>query len=179
MIEVRQVNQEVFVAKDSIVAFGDEELEFVKKAAAKSERGRARICAHHTSEDLLHEMLIAITPRSYIRPHRHLEKSESFHVVEGIVDVIVFSENGDITKIIELGEPGSGRSFFYRMSESKFHTLLIHSQILVVHEVTNGPFRASTSVMAGFAPMETDLPAAQRYVEELLQQNFAFKRDQS
>lgn len=179
MIEVRQVNQEVFVAKDSIVAFGDEESEFVKKAAAKSGRRRARICAHRTNEDLLHEMLIAITPGSYIHPHRHLEKSESFHIVEGIVDVIVFNENGDITNIIELGEPGSGRSFFYRMSESNFHTLLIHSEILVVHEVTNGPFLASKSVMASFAPMEADLPAVKRYVELLSQQIQAFKRSQS
>ena len=179
MIEVRQVSQEVFVAKDSIVAFGDEEAEFVKMAAARSVRRRARICAHRTNEDLLHEMLIAITPGSYIHPHRHLEKSESFHIVEGIVDVIVFNESGDITNIIELGQPGSGRSFFYRMSESKFHTLRIHSDILVVHEVTNGPFQEAKSVMADFAPLESDLPAVKRYGDALSLQIQAFMQRQN
>ncbi len=179
MIEVRQINQEVFVAKESIVSFGNEESEFVKNAAIKSGRRRARICAHQANDDLLHEMLIAITPGSYIHPHRHLQKSESFHIVEGIVDIIVFNENGDITNLIELGQHGSERSFFYRMSESLFHTLHIKSEILVMHEVTNGPFQDSMSILAAFAPHESDLSAVKSYLEVLFQQIEVFKRSQN
>ena len=179
MIDVRQLSQEVFVAKESIIAFGDEESEFVKIAAAKSGRRRARICAHQANDDLLHEMLIAITPGSYIHPHRHLEKSESFHIVEGSVDVIVFNEGGSITNIIELGQYGSGKSFFYRMSESRFHTLHIQSEILVMHEVTNGPFQESMSILAPFAPLEADLSAVRKYEKILFQQIEAFKRSQN
>ena len=76
-------------------------------------------------------MLIAISSDSYIHPHRHVGKSESFHIVEGEVDVAVFDEAGDVVDVIELGAMGSGRNFYYRLSESAFHTLLIRTEFLV------------------------------------------------
>ena len=45
------------------------------------------------------------------------------------------------TVIVPLGQPGSGRPFYYRMSKPFFHTLIIRSELLIVHEITNGPFR--------------------------------------
>lgn len=35
-------------------------------------------------------MLIVMAKGSYIRPHKHKNKSESFHIIEGLLDVIVF-----------------------------------------------------------------------------------------
>lgn len=167
MIDLIELGQGVYAATKGITYWGEEEISFVKKVALETPRLRARICAHRTGEDLLHEMLIAISCKSYIHPHRHLIKSESFHVVEGIVDVIVLDERGEISEVVELGPPGSGRIFYYRMSESKFHTLRIHSNILVVHEVTNGPLEANGTVMAEFAPKESNKNEVALY-EELL-----------
>lgn len=163
-MNLRKLNDEVFIALDPIVQWGDQEIAFVKRTALASPRKRARICAHKTNDDPLHEMIIAISAESYIHPHRHIGKSESFHIVEGEVDVAVFNEAGAIVDVIELGEPGSGRRFFYRMSQSAFHTLLIVSKILVVHEVTNGPFARDRTVLAPFAPPEDQPEAARAYM---------------
>ena len=119
-----------------------------------SARKRARICAHRSNDDSLHEMIIALASRSYIRPHRHVSKSESFHIVEGQVDVAVFDDAGTIVDVIQMGAPGSGRCFYYRLSDSAFHTLIIHTDFLVIHEVTNGPFAVDGTVLADFAPPE-------------------------
>ena len=167
MIELERINDEVFIALDRIVRFGGDEVAFVKEQARKSPRKRARICAHKSNDDSLHEMLIAIAADSYVRPHRHVGKSESFHIVEGEVDIAIFDELGEITDVVEMGSTMSGRQFFYRLSESAFHTLLIRSELLVIHEVTSGPFVAGATVLAPFAPPENEAQLGRRYLEQV------------
>jgi len=173
-MNLRKVNDEVFIALDSIVKIGQDELAFLKRQAATNQRKRARICAHKTNDDALHEMLIAISAKSYIHPHKHLGKSESFHIVDGIVDVVVFDGFGEIVEIIELGDARSGRNFYYRLSESAFHTLLIRSDFLVVHEVTNGPFLREKTVLADFAPPEEQVAQAGAYISKVAERAAAF-----
>ena len=166
-MNLRKVNEEVFIALDPIVKVGREELAFLKRQALENQRKRARICAHQTNEDSLHEMVIAISAASYIHPHKHLGKSESFHIIEGEVDVVMFDDQGAIVDIIELGDAASQRNFYYRLSESAFHTLLIRTDFLVVHEVTNGPFLRDKTVLATFAPPEERVADAKAYVQQV------------
>jgi cupin fold WbuC family metalloprotein len=175
-MNLRKLNEDVFVALDPIVKWGDEEIAFVKRTAAASPRKRARICAHKSNGDALHEMIIAIAASSYIRPHRHIDKAESFHLIEGEVDVAVFDEAGAVVDVIELGGPGSGRRFYYRLSHSAFHTLLIRSDYLVVHEVTSGPFAPERTLAADFAPDEKRSEAARDYMKCVAVQVAEFKR---
>ena len=175
-MNLRKVNDEVFIALDPIVKVGQEELAFLKQQAADNQRKRARICAHKTNDDALHEMLIAISAKSYIHPHKHLGKSESFHIVDGLVDVVVFDDQGEIVEIIELGDARSGRNFYYRLSQSAFHTLLIRTDFLVVHEVTNGPFLREKTVLADFAPLEEQAAEAGAYIRKVAERAAAFAK---
>ena len=164
---IRKINNEVFVADESIVRLGPEQISFLKQQAVSSTRKRARICTHRSNDDALHEMLIAISANSYIHPHKHMSKVESFHIIEGLVDVVVFDDVGTIVDIVELGDISTGRDFYYRLSDCMFHTLLIHSDFLVVHEVTNGPFIANEAILAPFAPPESSYDEARSYVADL------------
>lgn len=164
---LRKINDEVFVADDAIVRLGGDQVEFLKQQAAKSPRRRSRICAHRHSGDTLHEMLIALCADSYVHPHKHLNKSESFHIIEGRLDVVVFDDSGAVMEVIELGDVSSGRPFFYRLADSLFHTLLIRSDFLIMHEVTNGPFTAGDAVVAPFAPPEERREEARDYIAGL------------
>lgn len=166
-MNLRKVNDEVFIAEDAIVRLGDAEIAFLKQQAQVSPRKRARICAHKTNDDALHEMVIAISADSYIHPHRHVGKSESFHIVDGEVDIAVFDDTGELSEVIQLGAPASGRCFYYRLSESAFHTLLIRSDFLIVHEVTNGPFDRDRTVLAPFAPTEDREAEARAYMQRV------------
>lgn len=147
----QKINDEVFLATEDIVRFNQQSIEFVKEKALKSKRGRARICAHKSNEDSLHEMLIAIRSDSYICPHRHLNKIESFHWVEGKAEVVILDEKGGVIDVVKLGPDDH---FYYRLSAPYYHTLLVHSPILVIHEITNGPFDPTASDFAPFAPGE-------------------------
>jgi cupin fold WbuC family metalloprotein len=164
---LRKINNEVFVADESIVRLGAEHISFLKQHALSSNRKRARICTHRSNDDALHEMLIAISAESYIHPHKHTSKVESFHIVEGLVDVVVFDDAGVIIDVVELGDVSTGKNFYYRLSDSLFHTLLIHSDFLVLHEVTNGPFVAYETILASFAPPESSYKEVLAYVADL------------
>jgi cupin fold WbuC family metalloprotein len=164
---LRKINNEVFVADESIVRIGAEQIIFLKQQALSSNRKRARICTHRSNDDALHEMLIAISASSYIHPHKHNSKVESFHIIEGLVDVVVFDDAGAIVDVVEMGDVSTGKNFYYRLSDSLFHTLLIHSDFLVVHEVTNGPFVANETILASFAPPESSYEEALAYVANL------------
>ncbi len=164
MTLIRQ-SPDVYLAPGPICALGPEDVALIKTAAMESPKGRARINAHPSADDALHEMVIAIRSDSYIRPHKHPGKSEAFHLIEGSVDIVVLDDGGEISEVVPLASNGSG-AFYYRMSRPHFHTLLIRSDILVVHEITNGPFLPGATVFATFAPEEGD-GAVARYIAEL------------
>ena len=158
-----QKSPEVFVAEGPIAAIGVAELELLKSAVAKSPKGRVRINAHLNDDDRLHEMFIAFRQDSYLQPHKHPSKTESFHLVYGAVDIVVFEDDGRVRQVIPLGAGDPKRAFYYRMSKPFFHTLVIRSDLLVIHETTNGPFQPSETVYASFAPADSDAAAAAAY----------------
>ena len=166
-MRLKEINCEVFVADEAIVKIGPPELAFLKEKLALSPRGRVRLCAHSNGGDLLHEMIIALARDTYVRPHKHRAKTESFHVIEGMVDVVAFDEDGGIAEIIPLGDAASGRNFYYRLSSPVFHTLLIRTGLLIIHETTNGPFRKADAIWADWAPAEEDGAASRAYMARL------------
>jgi cupin fold WbuC family metalloprotein len=155
---------EVLYATDAVVTVDAAAIAALKRDASRNPRRRIRLCAHGGVADRLHEMLIVHTSDTYVRPHKHIGKSESFHVIEGEVDVVVFDDEGGVSEVIQMGTVASGRPFFYRIATPLYHTLLIRSAELVFHETTNGPFSRADLVFAPWAPDETD-PAA---VDEFL-----------
>ena len=69
--------------------------------------------------------------------------------------------------MVRLAAGSKRATFYYRMSEPFFHTLAIRSDVLVVHEVTNGPFVPNTTILADFAPAEEDETAVASYLAAL------------
>jgi cupin fold WbuC family metalloprotein len=163
----RAESAEVRYATDAILVVDAGDVTALKGAAEDNSRRRIRLCAHHSIDDRLHEMLIVHTNHTYVRPHKHVGKSESFHIVEGDVDVVVFDDGGGVTEVIRMGAFASGRPFYYRIAEPLFHTLLIRSDVLVFHETTSGPFRRADTVFAPWAPEDGDTAAVRRYLAGL------------
>jgi cupin fold WbuC family metalloprotein len=165
---------ELYLAEGPIAKLGQDDMQLLRQGAANSPRGRVRINAHPSDDDMLHEMFIAIQRNSYIRPHLHPGKSEAFHIVQGEVDIVVFQEDGSVREVVPLGDGNSGRAFYYRMSQPFFHTLLIRSDILIVHEITNGPFLRGGTRFASFAPEESDAGGIADYMRQLLSRVASF-----
>lgn len=163
----RVESAEVKYATGAVVTVDGRDVSQLKDDASKNARRRIRLCAHGSVDDRLHEMVIVHARDTYVRPHKHLGKSESFHVIEGDVDVVLFEDDGSIREVIRMGPFGSGRPFFYRIADPVFHTLLIRSAVLVFHETTNGPFRRADTVFAPWAPEDQDGAGVERFVADL------------
>jgi len=175
-VKFKKFNDEVFYSGDSIVKVRRDDIYQLKQFARQTPRERSRLCAHKDIDSSVHEMLIVHAKDIYIRPHKHLGKSESFHVMEGKADVIIFSENGAVLDLIEMGDYGGGKVFYYRLSEPLFHTIIIRSEVVVFHETTNGPFRREDMIFAEWSPNDNEEDAIHRFLENLGSQLTEFKR---
>jgi cupin fold WbuC family metalloprotein len=163
----RAESGEVRYATDAVVLVDRDDVADLTRGALENARRRIRLCTHHGVDDRLHEMFIVHTNDAYVRPHKHPGKSESFHIIEGDVDVVVFDDDGGVADVIRMGAYASGRPFYYRIAEPLYHTLLIRSEVLVFHETTSGPFRRADTVFAPWAPEDGDPSAVRRYLADL------------
>lgn len=154
MIKVRKESAEVLYPEEDVVVVTCADLDELKRLALLNPRQRVRLCTHRSPNDALHEMFIVHTRDCYVRPHKHLGKSESMTVLEGIVDVVLFNEDGSIRQVVRMGEPGSGKVFYQRLSEPIYHMLIIRTEFLVFHESTEGPFMRENTVFPEWAPAE-------------------------
>ena len=163
----KRESEEVLYDLGPVVRVSRQDVDFLKEQAEHNKRKRIRLCAHGSIEDRLHEMVITHAKGIYVRPHKHLGKIESFHVVEGAVDVVLFDDDGNITGVTRMGDYQSGRPFYHRISEPRYHTLLITSDVLVFHEITNGPFRREDMVYAPWSPEDSDNQGSSNYMARI------------
>jgi cupin fold WbuC family metalloprotein len=170
MASMRQLNEEVFYSDETIVKINQENIQWLKNKALANARNRSRLCAHKDINALVHEMLIIHARDAYVRPHKHIGKSESFHVVEGEADIIIFNQQGDIKEVVSMGDYSSGKNFYYRITDALYHTVMITSEILVFHESTNGPFVRSDTIFAPWSPEEDDHAMAKEFMNKLEKQ---------
>ncbi len=165
-MEYLKLNEEVLYTRQVITKVGPEDMELLKSMAAQNCRQRIRLCSHPDVNDSLHEMLIVHAKGNYVQPHLHRKKSESFHIIEGQLAVILFDETGGVKEIVRMGPVADGGVFYYRLSTELFHTVLPLSDFVIFHETTNGPFRREETVFASWAPAE-DMATATDFVQEL------------
>lgn len=163
----KQQNSEVLYSNEDIPMVDKQEIGYFKELSLENDRKRIRLCTHSAPEAVLHEMLIVHGKDAYVRPHKHLAKSESVHIIEGQVDVVLFTDDGRIQQVIKMGDYSSNSVFFYRLEQPIFHTLIIRSEVLVFHETTNGPLDKETTIFAPWAPTGTAPDLVDIFISDL------------
>jgi dTDP-4-dehydrorhamnose reductase len=152
LADLSEVAEGVYYSRYPLPLVDAEVIGFLKQVASKSPLRRARFCAHLSVDAEQHDMLVVSHRDTYVAPHRHLSKSETFVLLEGSTDIILFDEQGTVEKTIKMGTPASGQPFFYRMPPRQFHSLAIESELLVFLESTKGPFALEDCEHASWAP---------------------------
>jgi len=153
-----------FNTERHVIKVDKERIAGLKSKARERPERKYRLCLHKGLDDPLHEMLIVQHRRNYIRPHRHPLKSETFHVIEGSLEVVLFDDNGVIT---ENFSASAEELFLFRVDKDIWHTIIPVSDVVVVHEITNGPFSGNVdSLFPEWAPPDGE--EAAEYVKGLL-----------
>jgi cupin fold WbuC family metalloprotein len=144
----------------------------VTALASTSPRRRMNHNFHSSPDDNPHRFLNVLLYGTYIRPHRHANppKAESFVVLEGAADVIIFDDDGAVTTRYRLGEESEGgRLWGVDIPPGVWHTVLPRTQRAVCFEVKPGPWQPSNDKeFATWAPAEDD-PSAAAYGRALLE----------
>ena len=122
---------------------------------------------HQTDDDLLHEMFVVYTGMTYVRANKHIGKDESLHILEGEADFVFFDDDGNIIEIVPLGSKSSNKNFFVRVPQGVFHTIIMKSDVLVIHEATPGPFNREETLWASWSPIDSDQEAVAAYSKDL------------
>ena len=143
----------------------------VAARASQSPRRRMNHNFHSGPRDNPHRFLNVLLRGTYVQPHRHSDppKAESFLLLEGEADVIIFDDAGAVTARYRLGtETPEGRLWGVDVPPGVWHTVLPRTERAVCFEVKPGPWEpANDKEFAAWAPAEGD-PAAAAYAESLL-----------
>jgi len=166
-MRARVVNNEVLFSDERIVAVNADDMASLTSQALANDRRRMRLCTHENTEDPLHEMLIVHTRETYVRPHKHLRRKKSYHVIEGKADVIFFDDEGGVVDVIALGDYRSQLPFYCRISHPCYHSLLIRTPVFVFHETITGPFHREENLLAPWSPLDSDARGVEEFLEQL------------
>jgi cupin fold WbuC family metalloprotein len=159
--------EEMCRTKPGVVSVSRADLEYLKIEVNKTTRKRIRLCTHQSDDALLHEMFVVYTGMTYVRANCHIGKDESLHILEGYADFIFFDKDGNILEVIELGDKNSGKNVFIRVPKGVFHTIIMKSDYLIIHEATPGPFNRDDTLWAPWAPLDSDIKAVAAYQVKL------------
>lgn len=141
--------------------------------ARESPRRRVIAPFHRDPAELLHRMLNAVQPDSYVRPHRHLDppKAEAWIVLRGSLLFFTFHDDGRVHERCVLR--AAGPAFGVDLVPGVFHSFIALEPDTVIYEVKNGPYRAhDDKAFAPWAPAEGS-PQVRAYMAELLAQHLA------
>ena len=136
----------------------------VKERTRTSSKGRFRLCLQHSSQDKLHEMIIARNKDDYGRPDKHMYSTESHTIIDGAMLVILFEDNGDIREIFELSKECY---YTYRIDTNIYHMQIPITEQVVYYEVKQGQFNEKSNIFPEWAPHPEDRDAVCKYMLSL------------
>lgn len=147
---------EVYLSNQSSLSIESSDMGNLVNLAKGLPRNRIRYCAHASPSDVVHEMFIVHPRGAYVRPHKHLDKSESMMIIEGEADYVIFDSKGNVINKISMGDYQSGKPFYQCTRSEEFHSLIIHSEWLIFLEITQGPFNKKDTVFSEWSPRENE-----------------------
>ena len=126
--------------KENIFVLEPKLITHLKDMALKADNERYRYYIHKSNDHLTQEMIIVFHKDTVIAPHRHpVGRSESYHLIEGSMNVYFFDDLGNVKRAISLHEKSKNKGFYYRLSKSEWHIPVAISEFMVFHETLTGP----------------------------------------
>ena len=159
---------EVIKNSEELLFINNDLVEQIIEEASQSQRHMARLLMHFDHEDPVQEMLIALGRNCAVMPNRSVGRSESLQVVQGELLLVIFDDNGNVLKRIEMGPAGSDKVFLYRLSSTPWHTMIPLTKMVVVHEALEGPFKQSSEPLPDWVPGDSE--SLKRFLKEIEKQ---------
>jgi cupin fold WbuC family metalloprotein len=145
-----------------MIRITNEFIDKVVEQARTSPRLRMNYNFHPELSDPVQRLLNALEPWTYIRPHKHFTKEESFVLLRGTVLAVVFNDDGTIRDHAVLST--SSGILGVEFEENSYHMLTSLETGSVVYEIKEGPFIPHTEgSSAPWSPKE-GIPEAKEFL---------------
>lgn len=146
----------------------EELLDNVTAQAKENDRLRMNYNFHETMDAPVHRMLNALEPGTYLPPHRHSDKEETYLVLRGRLMAFFYDEEGNVTEKICLN-PLEGR-YGLEIPPRTWHSIIALESGTVIFEIKKGPYQPlSPEDMATWAPAPDDVEGVKAFVERMLE----------
>lgn len=152
---------------EHLFALTPEKMEQGRTASRQSPRLRMILPVQRTQEAGVQRLLNFLQPGTYIRPHQHPlpHATESLCLIAGHLEIIIFSQDGDIKERHHL----TSNAPLIDLEPGIWHGIVVHQPDSIIFEVKQGPYNPETDKeFAPWAPPE-DSPEAQAYLARLAQ----------
>ena len=151
-----------------MIKITSELIDSVIAQARTSPRRRMNYNFHSDLGDPVQRLLNALEPCTYIRPHKHTTKEESFVLLRGTILAVVFNDDGTIRDHAVLSTTTGILGIEFE--ENSFHMLTSLETGSAVFEIKEGPFVPHTEgSSAPWAPQE-GTPEAKGFLEKVFQE---------
>jgi cupin fold WbuC family metalloprotein len=115
---------------------------------AKKHGEDARVCLHANYKDTLQDMVLIQHSKNFYPPHKHSNRYDTYHILEGCLGVVIFDNKGQVVKTYKLK-----KNFFYKTPKNKYHLTLPLTTKVVYHEYRSGSFdRKTNCIFPNWAP---------------------------
>jgi len=127
-------------------------IEELKRISKENGKKNARFCLHENPEAPLHDMIILeYRDKKCRKPHKHLEKNETLHMIEGKMIALFFDDEGKLMKRETLN---SEDNFAYHTPIGVYHVWLPLTEYVVYREIKQGPFKQEDNISPEFNHVE-------------------------
>lgn len=123
----------------------------LEKNAINNPRKRAHLNLHSDFDEKVQRLFISLTQGSYVEPHYHElpHQWEMFVVIEGVVEVVFYTNEGEVIKRLLVGEGQNCK--VVEIHPFDIHSVECISESALMLEVKEGPFQPeSAKVSANF-----------------------------
>ncbi len=174
--EFKRISEEALQCVNQNVYLRKSDIDFIKKEMPKTKRKRLRILVHPNINHQMHEMFVVYSKNTFVRVNKHLGKDESLNIIEGEATFVFFDDNGKIINVVELSSYNSDKNFFIRVPRNVYHTIIMRSAEIVIHETTPGPFDRDDTIWAPWCPPDDQQKKCKVFQDNLEKQIKIFNK---
>lgn len=146
----------------------EELLDAVSAQAKENPRLRMNYNLHATLDTPIHRLLNALEPDTYLPPHRHADKEETYLVLRGSLLVFFYDEEGNVTDKACLSSIKGNLGL--EIPPGTWHSIVVLESGTIIFEIKKGPYQpASTEDLASWAPAPSDEEGVKDFIKRMLE----------
>lgn len=118
-------------------------LDDISSKAQTNERLRMNYNLHDSLDSKVQRLLNALEPGSVIPIHRHTQTDETYIVIRGQIEVVIYDDDcNEIDRIILNHKEGK---YGFHITKNQWHSVNVLAKNTVIFEVKEGPYTPLTA----------------------------------